>query len=162
MSFLLKYTPELSQESLESIYKVCKLFTDKNGRLNCENLIFALKELKFDEQEPVIFDIIDEICSDNKNGITEDEFINKINESLQDRSSQKSTERTYELFVEDPKANLTAQGLEKVARNVGDDAPVEEIKKIFNFASSNGNDIPYEEFHSIMIKSLGNENENEN
>ena len=156
MATYLKYKPQLSQDTLDSIFKTFKLFQDKDGILNCENLMVSLKDLKFDEQEPVIFDIIDEICSTNKTGLTYDQFVDKLNETLQDRSSQKSTERTYELFVENPKGTLTYDVLRKVAEEAGDKATDEEIKKTFNYASSNGNDIPYEEFHYIMTKNFGN------
>ena len=154
MTTYLKYKPELNQDTLQSIAKTFKLFQDENGNLNCDNLIFSLKELRFDEQDPVIFDIIEEICSTNKVGLTYDKFVEKLNETLQDRSSQKSTERTYELFVEDPKGTLTYDVLQKVAAEAGDNASEEEIRRTFNYASSNGQDIPYEEFHAIMTKDI--------
>ena len=156
MSRLLKYQPELSKESLESIAKTFKLFQDKNGLMNCANLISALKELKYDQQEPVIFDIVDEICSVNKGGITYDNFVAKMNEQLQDRNSQKSTERTYALFAENPEGNFTFEDFKRVARETGDNTSEEDLKKTFNFASTNGKDIPYEEFHAVMTKSFGN------
>ena len=156
MSTYLKYKPQISNESLESVQKAFKLFQDDNGALKCDDLMFALQELKFDQQEPVIFDIIEEICSTNKVGLTYDKFVEKLNEQLQDRGSQKSTERTYGLFVEDPQANLTYDSLKRVAREVGDNSSEEEIKKIFNYASNNGQDIPYEDFHSIMTRSYLN------
>ena len=156
MSTYLKYKPQISNESLESVQKAFKLFQDDNGALKCDDLMFALQELKFDQQEPVIFDIIEEICSTNKVGLTYDKFVEKLNEQLQDRGSQKSTERTYGLFVEDPQANLTYDSLKRVAREIGDNASEEEIKKIFNYASNNGQDIPYEDFHSIMTRGYMN------
>ena len=159
MATLLKYKPELSQDTLDSVLKTFKLFQDENGKLNCDNLLTSLKDLKFDEQEPVIYDIIDEVCSSNRMGLTYDEFVDKLNETLQDRGSEKSTERTYGLFVEDPKGTLTYEVLKKVAEEAGDNASEEEIRKTFNYASSNGNDIPYEEFHTIMTKSFENKNE---
>ena len=156
MSTYLKYKPQISNESLESVQKAFKLFQDDNGTLKCDDLMFALQELKFDQQDPVIFDIIEEICSTNKVGLTYDKFVEKLNEQLQDRGSQKSTERTYGLFVEDPQANLTYDSLKRVAREVGDNSSEEEIKKIFNYASNNGQDIPYEDFHSIMTRGYMN------
>ena len=156
MSAYLKYKPQISNETLESVQKAFKLFQDDNGALKCDNLMFALQELKFDQQDPVIFDIIEEICSTNKVGLTYDKFVEKLNEQLQDRGSQKSTERTYGLFVEDPQANLTYDSLKRVARKVGDNASEEEIKKVFNYASNNGQDIPYEDFHSIMTRGYMN------
>ena len=156
MSTYLKYKPQISNESLESVQKAFKLFQDDNGALKCDDLMFALQELKFDQQDPVIFDIIEEICSTNKVGLTYDKFVEKLNEQLQDRGSQKSTERTYGLFVEDPQANLTYDSLKRVAREVGDNSSEEEIKKIFNYASNNGQDIPYEDFQSIMTRGYMN------
>ena len=156
MASVLKYTPELSNESLESIAKTFKLFQDKNGIINCEYLITALKDLKYDQQEPVIYDIIDEVCSSSKKGLSYDEFVSKLNEQLQDRMSQKSTERTFALFAENPNGNFTFEDFKRVAKETGDNSSEEDLKKIFNFASSNGKDIPYEEFHAIMTKSFGN------
>ena len=156
MSRVLKYQPELSKESLQSIAKTFKLFEDKNGIMNCENLISALKELKYDQQEPVIYEIIDEICSSNKTGLSYDNFVAKLNEQLQDRVSQKSTERTFALFAENPEGNMTFEDFKRIARETGDNSSDEELKKVFNFASSNGKDIPYEEFHALMTKSFGN------
>ena len=153
MTTILKYTPELSQETLDSIAKTFKLFQDKNGIINCENLITALKELKYDLQEPVIFDIINEVCSSKKTQ-SYDEFTSKLNEQLQDRNSQKSTERTYSLFTENPNGNMTFEDFKRIAKETGDNSPDDELKKIFNFASSNGKDIPYEEFHNVMTKSF--------
>ena len=75
---------------------------------------------------------------------------------MQDRTSQKSTERTFALFAENPDGNLTFEDFKRAARETGDQSSEEELKKIFNFASSNGKDIPYEEFHAIMTKSFGN------
>ena len=156
MSSFLKYKPQISNESLESIQKAFKLFQDDNGALKCDDLMLALQELKFDQQDPVIFDIIEEICSTNKIGLTYDKFVEKLNEQLQDRGSQKSTERIYGLFVEDPQSNLTLDSLKRVAKESGDNASEEEIKKIFNYASNNGQDIPYEDFHSIMTRGFMN------
>ncbi len=51
---------------------------------------------------------------------------------------------------------MTFEDFVKIARETGDNAPEDELKKIFNFASSNGKDIPYEEFHAVMTKSLTN------
>ena len=156
MATYLKYKPQISNGSLESVQKAFKLFQDNNGALKCDDLMFALQELKFDQQDPVIFDIIEEICSSNKVGLTYDKFVEKINEQLQDRGSQKSTERIYGLFVEDPQSNLTFDSLKRVAREVGDSSSEEENKKIFNYASENGHDIPYEDFHSIMTRNFIN------
>ena len=113
-----------------------------------------MKELKFDESEPVVYDLIAEIESENKTGLTYDDFVDRLTEKLQDRESQKATERVYDLFVEDPKGTVTFEVLKKVAEDTGDNSSDEDLRRLIKSGASNGNDIPYEEFHSIMIKDI--------
>ena len=154
MSRVLKYKPEFSKEELYSIEKAFKLFADRNGMINLNNMVIAMKELKFDENEPVIYDIISELESENKASLSYDEFVDKLTEKLQDRDSQKATERVFDLFVEDPKGTITFEVLKKVAAETGDNTSDEDLQRLIKSGASNGNDIPYDEFHSIMVKDI--------
>ena len=154
MSRLLKYKPEFSKEELHSFEKAFKLFADRNGMMNLNNMAIAMKELKFDESEPVVYDLITEIEAETKHGITYDEFIEKLSAKLQDRDSQRATERVYELFVEDDKGTLNYEVLKKVANSIGDNTPEEDLQRLIKNGASNGTDMPYEEFHSIMINDI--------
>ena len=154
MSRVLKYKPEFNKEELHSIEKAFKLFADRSGMMNLNNMVIAMKELKFDENEPVVYDIVSEIESETKTPVSYDDFVDKLTEKLQDRESQKATERVYELFVEDPKGTLTYEVLKKVAVETGDNASDEDLRRLIKNGASNGNDIPYEEFHSIMTKDV--------
>ena len=73
---------------------------------------------------------------------------------MQDRDSNKAVERVFELFVEDPKGTITYEVLKKVHQEIGEDAPEEELRRLIKSGTSNGNDIPFEEFHSIMTKDI--------
>ena len=154
MSKLLKYKPEFTKPELASLEKAFKLFQDRNGIVNLNNMVIAMKELKFDESEPVIYDLITELEAETKNSITYDEFIQKLTAKLQDRESQKATERVYELFVPDPNGTLNFQTLKKVANEIGDQTPDEDLDRLIKSGASNGTDIPYDEFHSIMTKDI--------
>jgi len=154
MSRVLKYKPEFSKEELHSFEKAFQLFADRNGYMNFNNMAIAMKELKFDESEPVIYDLITELEAETKNSITYDEFIQKLTSKLQDRESQKATERVYELFVPDPNGTLNFQTLKKVANEIGDQTPDEDLDRLIKSGASNGTDIPYDEFHSIMTKDI--------
>ena len=154
MSRVLKYKPEFNKEELHSIEKAFKLFADRSGMMNLNNMVIAMKELKFDENEPVVYDIVSEIESETQTPVSYDDFVDKLTEKLQDRESQKATERVYELFVEDPKGALTYEVLKKVAVETGDNASDEDLRRLIKNGASNGNDIPYEEFHSIMTKDV--------
>ena len=154
MSRVLKYKPEFNKEELHSIEKAFNLFADRNGIINVNNMVIAMKELKFDESEPVIYDLMTEIESEGQGGLTLEEFIEKLTQKLQDRDSQKATERVYDLFVEDPKGTLTFEVLKKVAAETGDNSSDEDLQRLIKSGASNGTDIPYEEFHSIMTKDV--------
>jgi len=95
-----------------------------------------------------------ELESECQGGLTYEDFVDKLTEKLQDRESQKATERVYDLFVEDPKGTLTFEVLKKVAVETGDNASDEDLRRLIKNGASNGNDIPYEEFHSIMTKDV--------
>ena len=154
MSRLLKNKPEFDKVELNSIEKAFKLFADRNGMMNLNNMLIAMKELKFDESEPVVYDIIAELESEVKKGISYDEFVELLTAKLQDRDSQRATERVYELFVEDPKGTLNFNTLKKVANEIGDETSDEDLQRLIKNGASNGTDIPYDEFHSIMIKDI--------
>ena len=154
MSRVLKYKPEFDKVELESIQKAFKLFADRNGYMNINNMVIAMKELKLDENEPVIYDLMTELEAENKESMTYDDFLDKLTQKLQDRDSQRSTERVYELFVEDPNKTLNYEILKKVAEKIGDDTPDEDLQRLIKNGASNGTDIPYEEFHSIMTKDI--------
>ncbi len=154
MSRVLKYTPEYNKEELNSIAKSFKLFADKNGIMNLNNMLIAMKELKFDESEPVVYDLIAELESENKTGLTYDDFVDRLTEKLQDRESPKATERVFNLFTEDPNGTVTYEVLKKVAEQTGDETSEEDLKKLIKSGASDGNAIPYDEFHSIMVKSI--------
>ena len=122
--------------------------------MNLNNMVIAMKELKFDESEPVIYDIVSEIETEVKGPLSYEDFVDKLTEKLQDRDSQKATERVFDLFVEDPKGTITYEVLKKVATETGDNTSDEDLRRLIKNGASNGNDISYEEFHSIMTKDV--------
>lgn len=154
MSRVLKYSPEFNKEELNSLAKAFKLFADKSGNMNLNNMVIAMKELKFDESEPVVYDLISELETENKTGLTYDDFIAKLTEKLRDRESQKATGRVFDLFVEDPKGTITLEVLKKVHKDIGEEVSDEDLQRLIKSGASNGTDIPYEEFHAIMTKDI--------
>ena len=154
MSRLLKYKPEFDKTELHSIEKAFKLFADRNGIMQLNNMLIAMKELKLDQSEPVIYELIEELDSEIKTGLTYDDFVGKLTAKLQDRGSQRSTERSYELLVEDPNGTLNFQALKKVANEIGDQTSDEDLQRLIKNGASNGNDISYDEFHAIMTKDI--------
>ena len=144
MSTKLKYKPEFDKAELHSFEKAFKLFADRNGIVNLNNMVIAMKELKFDESEPVVFELMTELEAENKTGLTYDDFIDRLTAKLQDRDSQRATERVYELFVPDPNGTLNFEALKKVAQQIDDKTPEEDLQRLIKNGAANGTDISYE------------------
>ena len=89
-----------------------------------------------------------------KNRITYDNLVDLLTEKLQDRESQKATERVFDLFVEDPKGTVTFEVPKKVHQEIGENASDDDIKRLIKSGASNCEDISYDEFHSIMVKDV--------
>ena len=68
--------------------------------MNLNNMAVAMKELKFDESKPVVYDIIVQLESESS--IIYDGFIDKLTAKLQDRESQRSTERVLNSPLKSP------------------------------------------------------------
>ena len=60
----------------------------------------------------------------------------------------------HELFVKGPNKALNYETLKKVTEEIGDKTPDEDLQRLIKNGASNGTDIPYEEFHSIMTKDV--------
>lgn len=154
MSRYLRYKPELSRDTVVSCQTAFKSFA-KDKVLTPADMIEYLKLFKFDETDPEIYDIIAEFDNGNtKNGMSFNDFIDGLNEKLQDRESEKAISRVFTLFTEDPKGAVNYEVLKKVTTEVGDSDTPEETKKIIEEGASNQKDIPYEEFQCIMTKNV--------
>lgn len=154
MSRYLRYKPELSRDTVVSCQTAFKSFA-KDKVLTPADMIEYLKLFKFDETDPEIYDIIAEFDNGNtKNGMSFNDFIDGLNEKLQDRESEKAISRVFTLFTEDPKGAVNYEVLKKVTTEVGDDDTAEVTKKIIEEGASNQKDIPYEEFQCIMTKNV--------
>ena len=66
MSKLLKYKTQFVKVELQSIEKVPKLFSDRNWIIHLNSTVTPTKNLKFDESEPVICDLMAELESETK------------------------------------------------------------------------------------------------
>ena len=49
-----KINQTFDKEELHFLAKAFKLFADRNGYMNLNNMAIAMKELKFDESEPIV------------------------------------------------------------------------------------------------------------
>ena len=60
--------------------------------------------------------------------------------------------RLFKLFDIDNSGSINPQNLQKVVKELGDSMTIEEIKELIEHASSNGEQITFDDFYQIMTK----------
>ena len=144
-------TPEDTQ-----VVKLCfECFDPKNtGQIDPRELKETMEQLGFAKTNPGIYEIIESM--DNKdyaNGMTFDQFVTVINTQLVDKETKPGIQRIFDLFADEENPdNITLNSLKKNAVLLNADISPEELKDLLGRASSNGNDINFDEFYEIMTK----------
>ena len=86
-------------------------------------------------------------------GINFDDFVDAINDKLEDKESKEGIKRIFDLFIDDPNADtITLSSLKKISKELGENMSDEELKDMLERASKNGVELTFEEFYDIMIK----------
>ena len=156
MSRLKKYKFELTRDEQGKIKKVFDIF-GKGGVVNPHDIVQTMLEAGFDQTNPVAFELISEfdIPEYSRNGLSFDEFVEKVNANLADRSSDKAMERAFQLFVDDPSKNvLTYKEVCRLGEEIGDDITEEQAKILMNKAADNGSSLGFDEFAKVMTKKI--------
>ena len=138
------------------VVKVCfECFDPKNtGKIDPKELRETMEQLGFAKTNPGIYEIIASMDNkENQNGMTLETMLNTINTQLVDKESKDGIQRIFDLFAdEENPENITLNSLKKNAVQLNADITPEELKDLLARASSNGNDINFDEFYEIMTK----------
>ena len=86
-------------------------------------------------------------------GINFDDFVDAINDKLEDKESKEGIKRIFDLFIDDPNADtITLRSLKKISKELGENMNDKELKDMLERASKNGVELTFEEFYDIMTK----------
>ena len=130
-------------------------FDPKNtGKINPRELKETMEQLGFAKTNPGVYEIIASMDSpEYKNGMNFDQFTEVINTQLVDKETKPGIQRIFDLFADEENPdNITLNSLKKNAVLLNADISPEELKDLLGRASSNGNDINFDEFYEIMTK----------
>ena len=155
MSRLKNYKLELTKDEQNKIKKVFDIF-GKSGIVDPHELIQTMLEAGLDQKNPIAFELLSEFDTPQyKNGLSFDEFVEKVNSELADRSSEKAMERAFQLFVDDPSKNsITYKEVVRLGGEVGDDINEEQAKVLMSKAAQDGNSLGFDEFYAVMTKKM--------
>lgn len=146
--------PPLNKLELKSLRNVFACYDKGSGKIDPHEMVETMTYFKFDEKDPVIFELLASLDNPgNKNGLTFDDMEEQLNKQLQDRESQKTSERVFQIFLENSdKDVLTEDVIKRVCEEVGDAMTVEEIRDMFKRATKNGKEMNFDEFYTLMTK----------
>ena len=149
--------PPLNKNELKSVKKVFELYQDKQGKIDPHELIASMQALHFDERNPVIFDLLAEFDTqeNSRNRIDLDDFIDQLNEKLQDKESKKAIERVYAIFLENSdKDVITFDTIKRVSEEVNGAMTDQEIQELLERAANDGKTLSFDEFYNLMTKQI--------
>jgi len=149
--------PGLSQDEIDEISQAFNLFdTNGNGMIDPNELKAAMLSLGFENKNPTIFALIAGLATpetQKKGGIDFKTFIDAINEKLGDKETKVGIRRIFDLFIDDSNSDsITIASLRRIARELGEQMSNEELKDMLERASSNGQELTFDEFYDIMTK----------
>ena len=76
-----------------------------------------------------------------------------MNKRLGDKESKEGARRIFDLFVDDPKAEyIPLETLKKIAKELGDKTPDDELKDMIECASKNNGQLSFDDFYYIISK----------
>ena len=116
----------------------------------------GLSNEKVDEIRQSFYKLIDDLDipdEERNGGISFDDFLDAINNKLDDKESKEGIRRIFDLFIGDPNADtITLSSLKKISKELGENMSDEELKDMLERASKNGVELTFEEFYDIMTK----------
>ena len=146
--------PGLTEDEIEEIREAFNLFdTDGSGIIDPKELKAAMQSLGFESKNPTIYNMIQDLDTKaNAGGIDFDHFLDAITAKLGDKESRDGIYKIFKLFDDDISDTINLNNLRRVAKELGETMSNEELREMLERAASNGEDITFEDFYTIMTK----------
>ena len=140
----------LPEGDLTELKQAFDLF-DRDGSqtIKIEEAITAMKSMKFDETNPVLFEILNELT--DKTIVSWPKFACHVVKRLTNRKNEDGLRTIFDLFIDNPKTKtITFETFKKICREIGETLTEEEMKHILANTTENGNEITFSDFCQYM------------
>ncbi len=110
-----------------------------------------MKAFGMEVKKQDVRDIYSEMGKDIKQGISYNEFITIMTARMGPRDSKDEIYKIFKLFDEDNLNKITFKNLKRIASEVGEKIPDEELKEMLEEADRDGDGmLNFDEFYRIM------------
>ena len=146
--------PGLSADEIEEIKEAFDIFdVDQSGSISVSELTNAMRSLGFDTKNPAIFQMICDMDEDGSGEIEFDEFLDMMTARISDTNTKEDLERVFKLFDEDRSGEITCDNLKRVAKELGEDIPEDELNEIILRADLDGDGkLTFDDFYAVITK----------
>ena len=146
----------LSEEEISKIKDAFDIVDQRGeGKFDPKEFKSNMESTGMHEKEPLIYSIICELDTKEaeNNGVTFDELIRAISNKIGNKNSREGVRQIFDLFV-DKKGDqtITLQALKKAANQFGEKMTNEQLKELLEKASRNGNELTFDEFYNVLVK----------
>ena len=128
--------------------------TNECGKLDPKELKSAFLTLGYDNKNPMLFRIIDELDNDSTEkagGISFERFRDNVTNKYGKNLTSKELRRVYDLFIDDKDADtISTNNIQRIAKALDEDISPYELKKLIDRATNYGREINFNEFYEIM------------
>lgn len=153
-----RHKPKLSKDSLAELKDAFEIFdTTQKGSLDARELKSAIRALGFDVKKEEVRKMMADIGRDPASTIDFGEFLEVMEERMQQKGTREEVMRIFELFDEDQQGKITFKNLKRISQEIGESISDEELRSMIEEADRDGDGaLNFEEFYRIM-KRRGND-----
>ena len=150
--------PGLTEEEILEIKEAFDLFdTDGSGTIDPKELRAAMQSLGFEAKNQTIFQMISDLDKNKSGSIDFEEFLDIMTARMSDKDTREDIAKVFRLFDDDTSGSITLRNLRRVAKELGEDIPEDELKEIIERADLNGDThVDLEDFINVVLKKGSN------
>lgn len=154
-----------SSQYKEEIKKGFKSYSqDDNEIIETKQLNDINKIMNLNQKNPFLYNsiktLINKKSEENDEYITSKEYINNIDEQLNDINTKEGIEHIFNVFCDEKKEGFSWTKLVLTAKELGDDENAKKLLKLIEQAKLLNKEINFEEFNDIINEDNDNEIKN--
>ena len=150
-----KNSTSLSKDEIAIIKEAFDLYdVDHTGFADISEIKESLVNLGYEQKNPVLFDIIAGMDTEEnarKGGVSFFQFIEEINDKLDDKETPEGLRRIFDMFSEGTDL-IKKETVIEICKEIGKDYNDPELQEALAKCAKNATTLTFDEFVTIMTK----------